>query len=84
MVYKVHLDDRGIVTGPHFRRERAKNFSLKLHLLSPGLRLLLLPTVAKNLAVCTIHSKKMKETISEAYCPTDTTLSDSVIQNLFT
>jgi hypothetical protein len=39
--------------GPYFRRERANTFSLKLHLLSSGLCLLFLTTVAKNLEVYT-------------------------------
>jgi hypothetical protein len=38
---------------PHFRRERAYTFSLKLHLLPSGLSLLFLMTDAKNLDACT-------------------------------
>lgn len=60
MVCKVHLAGRGNSdqrklqdSGPHFRRDRVNTFSLKLHLLPPGLCLLLITTAVKNLEVCT-------------------------------
>jgi hypothetical protein len=61
--------------GPRFKMERAIIFSLKLHLLLSGLCLLFLTAVAKILNF--VHSKKMKETVSEGYCPTDKPPSDS-------
>jgi hypothetical protein len=44
---------------------------------------MLLNIVAKNLAVSAVHSKKMKETVLEAYCPTDKTVLNSVIQSFY-
>ena len=60
MVCKVSLEGRGNSDqrkvqefGPHFRVDKAKAFSLKLHLLPCGLCLLILKTVAKNLEIST-------------------------------
>jgi len=62
-------------SGLHFKMDRAITFSLKLQLLLSGLCLLFLTAVAKILNF--VHSKKMKEPVSEGYCPTDKHPSDS-------
>jgi hypothetical protein len=55
--------------GLKLRIETAKTFSLEFNILHIGSSLICLSRDAKNIEVCTL--KKMKEIISNDYCPTD-------------
>jgi len=55
--------------GPHFRIERATTYSLEIHILHLQS---LLPFLSIDIKILKeLQSKKMKESVSEDYCPTE-------------